>query len=213
MSIKPIKAPVINTEEFEMVPAGVYLARCYRMIDIGTHTIETKQNGAKDVHQVILSWELLQDDDDQPFFMGDGEKVFTISKTYTLSMHKKSNLRADLDSWRGIPFTDEEASDFDITKLLNVFCKLQVIHNVVGDKTYANVKTIMTTRKKAEVVNEAFSFSLDDRDMEVFEGLSDYVKNKITTSFEWEGQTAKAIDNLPTDEDVDKPIDLSEIPF
>lgn len=213
MSIKPIKAPVLNSEEFEMVPAGVYLARCYRMIDIGTHTIETKQNGAKDVHQVILSWELLQDDDDQPFFMSDGEKVFTINKTYTLSMHKKSNLRADLDSWRGIPFTDEEASDFDITKLLDVFCKLQVIHNSVGDKTYANVKTIMTTRKKTTAINEAFSFSLVDRDMEVFENFSDYLKSKITSSFEWEGEPVKTPDNIPTEEDVDKPIDLSEIPF
>lgn len=213
MSIKPIKAPVLNTEEFEMVPAGVYLARCYRMIDIGTHTIETKQNGAKDVHQVILSWELLQDDEDQPVFMSDGEKVFTVNKTYTLSMHKKANLRADLDSWRGIPFTEEEASEFDITKLLDKFCKLQIIHNVSGDKTYANVNTIMPTRKTASVVNETFSFSLDDRDMEVFENLSDYVKNKITTSFEWDGEPTKVADSLPDDEDVDKPIDLSEIPF
>lgn len=211
MSIKPIKAPVLNTEEFEMTPAGVYLARCFRMIDVGTHTIETKQNGAKDVHQVILSWELLQDDDGEPVFMSDGEKHFTVNKTYTLSMHKKANLRADLDSWRGIPFTEEEASEFDITKLLDKFCKLQIIHNQSGEKTYANVNTIMPTRKTAEPVNDAYSFSLEDRDMEVFENLSDYLKSKIQSSAEWSG--AKTEEVVIEDLEDDKPIDLSEIPF
>lgn len=212
MSIKPIKAPVLNSEEFEMVPAGVYLARCYRMIDIGTHNIETKQNGAKDVHQVIISWELLQDDDDQPVFMSDGEKHFTINKTYTLSMHKKANLRADLDSWRGIAFTEEEASEFDITNLLDKFCKLQVIHNTSGDKTYANVNTIMPTRKRAESTTEAYSFSLEDRDMAVFDELSDYLKGKITSSKEWDGEPSESQETVLEDIE-DKPIDLSEIPF
>lgn len=212
MSVKPIKAPAINSEEFELVPAGVYLARCYRMVDLGTHSIEG-QYGTKDTHQVLISWELLKNDEDEPVFMNDGKTVFSVNKKYTLSMHKKSNLRSDLDSWRGIPFTEEEASEFDITNLLDKFCKIQVMHNTNGDKTYANVQNIMPTRKTAEAVNKVHSFSLQDRDMEVFEGLSEYVKNQITTSHEWKGaQNEENVDQTIEDSE-DKPIDLSEIPF
>jgi hypothetical protein len=213
MSVKPIKAPALNSEEFELVPAEVYLARCYRMIDLGTHEVDG-QFGAKDVHQVVISWELLKNDDDEPVFMSDGKSVFTINKKYTLSMHKKSNLRSDLDGWRGIAFTEEEASEFDITNLINKFCKIQVMHNTNGDKTYANVKNISHTRKTADVVNKAYTFSLEDRDMEVFEGLSDYYKAQITSSYEWTGKSDdKDINQEIVDDSDDKPIDLSEIPF
>lgn len=212
MSVKPIIAPALSNEEFELIPADVYLARCFRMIDIGTHVLEG-QFGSKDTHQVLISWELLKNDDDEPVVMSDGKTFFTINKKYTLSMHKKSNLRSDLDSWRGIPFTEEEASEFDITNLLDKFCKIQVIHNVNGDKTYANVKNIMPTRKTADSINKAYTFSLADRDMEVFESLSDYIKGQITSSHEWENQPQTHEDVVLEDIDEDKPIDLSEIPF
>lgn len=218
MSVKPIKAPVAAGGDFEQVPAGVYLARCFKMIDLGTQTIESKKFGNKEARQVMLYWELLQDDDGEAVRMSDGERVFSISKTYTLSMHKKANLRADLDAWRGVPFTDDEARDFDITKLLGVFCKLQVVHNKSGDKTYANVGTLMTTKKKADGVNELVGFSIEDPDMEVFESFPDWIKDKIRESAEWEedpstvaepDEAAPAAENK---EDDDK-IDVADVPF
>ena len=63
MSVKPIKTSVGGGGDFELVPAGVYLARCYRMIDIGTQQVTSKKFGTKNVRQVMLYWELLQDDD------------------------------------------------------------------------------------------------------------------------------------------------------
>ena len=99
-------------------------------------------------------------------------------------MNKKANLRQDLDAWRGVPFKDDEADGFDITKLLDKFCKIQVVHNVSGDKTYANVGSIMTTKKTAEAVNEIVGFSVADPDMEVFEkpqsGLKLRFKNLLS---------------------------------
>ena len=43
----PLKAPV--TKEFEMIDAGVYKARCIRVIDLGTHEISIKANLRKSI--------------------------------------------------------------------------------------------------------------------------------------------------------------------
>lgn len=208
-----IKAPVGNSEEFELVPAGVYLARCYKMVDIGTQQITSAKFGTKDVRQVIIYWELLQDDDGEAVFMKDGKRVFSISKTYTLSMHKKANLRADLDAWRGKPFTDAEAADFDVAKLLGVPCKIQVVHNTSGDKVYANVGSIMTTKKKVEGVNSVVEFSIDSPDMKVFEELPQWLKDKIQGSAEWDDDTAVDADTEQSADVEDDKIDVADVPF
>lgn len=214
MSVKPITASVGGGGDFELVPAGVYLARCYKMIDIGTQQVSSKKFGTKEIRQVILSWELLQDDDGAKVTMEDS-RPFSISKTYTLSMNSKSNLRKDLDSWRGVPFKDSEAEGFDITKLLDKFCKLQVVHNVSGDKTYANVGSIMTTKKTVEAVNAVVGFSMSDPDMSAFNSFPEWLQNKIRESNEWQDDgtddaEAAPSQSAPVDEDK---IDIADLPF
>ena len=214
MLVKPIIASAGNTTEFELVPAGVYLARCYKMIDIGTQQVASKKFGTKEIRQVILSWELLQDDDGGKVAMEDG-RPFSISKTYTLSMNSKANLRKDLDSWRGVPFKDEEAEGFDITKLLDKFCKLQVVHNISDDKTYANLGTIMNTKKAVEGVNEIAGFSISDPDMEVFGKLPEWLQTKIKESNEWTDDNGDDVNaapgqSAPVD---DNEIKLTDLPF
>ena len=214
MLVKPIIASAGNTTEFELVPAGVYLARCYKMIDIGTQQVASKKFGTKEIRQVILSWELLQDDDGGKVAMEDG-RPFSISKTYTLSMNSKANLRKDLDSWRGVPFKDEEAEGFDITKLLDKFCKLQVVHNISDDKTYANLGTIMNTKKAVDGVNEIAGFSISDPDMAVFATLPEWLQTKIKESNEWTDDNGDDVyaapgQSAPVD---DNEIKLTDLPF
>lgn len=215
MSVKPIKASVGGSGDFEQVPADVYLARCYKMVDIGTQQVTSEKFGTKEIRQVILYWELLQDDDGEKVAMEDG-RPFSISKTYTLSMNKKANLRSDLDSWRGVPFTDADAEGFDITNLLDKYCKLQVVHNKSGDKVYANVGSIMTTKKKVDGVNAVVGFSMADPDMAVFNDLPEWLQNKIRESAEWN-------DDAEVDAETDAPaqaatadsgeIDIKDVPF
>lgn len=194
MSNKPLKTPPTKAGEFETVPAGVYLARCYKMIDLGTQTTDSPKFGRKSDRKILLYWELLQDDDGGEVFMADGERRFSISNEYTWSMHRKANLRKTLDSWRGVPFTEEEANGFEISKLLGACCKLQVVHNQSGDRTYANVGTIMTTNKKPEGVNPLVTFSIEDPDMEVYESLPEWIKDKINAAPEFSGDFAEGID-------------------
>lgn len=220
--VTPIKAPVSAGGDFEIAPEGVFLARCYKMVDIGTQT-ETGQYGTKQNRKIYLYWELLADDDGEEVRMEDGQP-FSILNSYKLSMHQKSNLRKHLDAWRGKKFTEEEAADFDLTKLLGQACKLQITHSTSkdGTKTYANIETIMSTKKKPEGVNEISSFSIENPDMDVFNDLPQWLQEKIEDAPEWgeadaeeETPAAPAKKAVPAnggDEDDDK-IDIADVPF
>ena len=224
--VTSIKAPVAAGGDFEIAPEGVFLARCYKMVDVGTQTI-TSQFGTKESRQIYLYWELLADDEGEEVRMDDGQP-FSIFNSYKLSMHQKSNLRKHLEAWRGKKFTEEEAADFDLSKLLGQACKLQIVHtdSKDGQRTYANIAAIMTSKKKPEGVNELVSFSISDPDMEVFNDLPEWLQNKIEESPEWQeddddseeqaapaapAKTAKAV---PANggEDDDR-IDIADVPF
>lgn len=213
--VTSIKAPASAGGDFEIAPEGVFLARCYKMVDVGTQT-ETGQFGTKENRKVYLYWELLETADGEKIRMEDGETPFSIFNSYKLSMHPKANLRKHLDSWRGKKFTDEEAADFDITKLLDKYCLLQITHSTSkdGQKTYANVDGIMTTKKKVDGINEICSFSIEDPDMDVFNELPDWLQNKIEEAPEWSETTAE---EEPTTAEPKKKatdeIDVEDVPF
>ena len=106
---------------YPQVSSGVHKARCIRVIDLGTQ----RQEYSGEVswkRQVMLIWEVPEQDN------MNGEPL-TISKFYTLSLHEKSNLGADLSSWRGRAFTETEKQGFDISKML-VFVRFS---DVLGD--------------------------------------------------------------------------------
>lgn len=224
--VTSIKAPVSAGGDFEIAPEGVFLARCYKMVDVGTQT-ETSQFGTKENRKIYLYWELLADDEGEEIRMEDGQP-FSIFNSYKLSMHQKSNLRKHLEAWRGKKFTEEEAADFDLSKLLGQACKLQIVHadSKDGTKTFANIAAIMTSKKKPEGVNELVSFSVENPDMEVFNDLPEWLQNKIEESPEWNDEeeeeapapapvkkpTAKAVPANGGDEDDDK-IDIADVPF
>lgn len=213
MSVKTLKTPESKGGDFEQVPAGVYLARCFQMIDLGTQEITSKQFGTSNKRQIMLYFELLQDEDGEKVTMEDG-RPFAISQIYTWSMHKKAKLRADLNAWRGKPFTEEEANGFEITKLLDKFVKLQVVHNQSGDKTYANIGALMATKKTDKGVNDLLAFSIDDPDMEAYEGFSKWLQEKIASAEEWTADPSTVAEkDEPVEDEDDAKIDLSDVPF
>jgi len=141
--------------ELTPIPEDLHLAICYGIWDIGTQFSEKYE---KLIHKVIISWEI-------PGCRGefDGKDLpKAISKRYTLSLHKKSDMRKDLESWRGRKFSDEELKGFDIKKLLGVPCQIQVLHNKIDDKIYANIAAITKapagTKNKTENPLKFFSF-------------------------------------------------------
>lgn len=76
-------------------------------------------------------------------------KQHRIDEVLTYSMNKKAKLRARIESGLGRDLSDEEAEDFDPQDLIGMNFQVLVTHRTEGDRTYANVKNIMSAAKGA----------------------------------------------------------------
>jgi len=183
-----ITAKSSDAKSFELIPPGTYIARCYSMVDLGTHDDEF-QGRKKKTHKVRITWELPTET--RVFKPENGEQPFVISKEFTLSMAEKANLRGFLTSWRGKPFTAEEAMAFDVTKLLGVPCQLSIIHEQ-GRKDptrqYERISAITPLMKGVVCPpqsNPTFVFSLEEFSTDAFNALPDWLKEIVRESDEY----------------------------
>jgi len=178
--------------DFKKVPQGVHMGRCYSLIDLGTQLVKS-QHGDKMMHKIRIAWELFGEDEaGNPLTVDYEGKVMpmTISKSYTLSLSEKANLRKDLQAWRGREFTEEEAKGFDITKLLGVYCMVNVTHSETNGKTYANVSGLTPIpsalkNAKPDAVHSNIIFNLDEPDWEVFASFHEKLQDAIKSSPEF----------------------------
>lgn len=138
--------------DFKPVPPGNHRGVCSMVIDLGRQSVQSAQYGNSVKHQVYLAWEL----PDEQIEWTDRDGVartgpMRIGKTYTLSTHENANLRRDLESWRGKPFTVEEAEAFDVAALAGVPALINVGHKEGGNgKIYANVIAVTPLPKGME---------------------------------------------------------------
>ena len=181
-----------NDSGFVPVPAGMHLARCYRIVDLGTQKTEYKGE-IKYQPKVMIQFEVHgEDDQGNPLVTSKGEPM-SISKNYTASLGEKATLRNDLKNWRGRDFTPEELKAFELKNLLGVWAMISVVKAPGKDgKEYTNIGAVMSVPqniKKAglpEPVNATAIFDLENPDMELFETFSDSLKAKIMSSPEWQ---------------------------
>ena len=207
---------------FERCPAGMHLARCYRIVDLGTQKSEY-MGQTKYLHKIMIGWEIHgTKEDGTPLRMQDS-RPFAIFKNYTLSWSEKANLRLDLQSWRGKPFTQEEMRRFDLKNVLGAWCMLNIIERPAktGNNVYSNVDgvtpvpAIYKQNGLPAAVNKNEIFNLNEPDMELYATFSDNLKAKIASSPEWEklqgGKPAAQAAPAPAATSFDD--DDSDIPF
>lgn len=169
---------------FESAPAGTHIARCIKLIDIGTQQNEY-QGQVTYPRQVIIAWEL----PNELMSKGDFEgKPFTTSKFYTASLHEKATLRKDLVNWRGRDFTEEELGGFDPKKILGAPCMLSLTLN---EKQKIRISGVMALPKGSHLpdqINKSVYFSLEPNlyDATLFESFSEGIKKIIKQSPEWQ---------------------------
>lgn len=178
-----------NTTDYTPPEAGTFAARCVGLIDLGTQT-STYEGETKAAHKLLLQLEITDAENRR----SDGSP-HTISKRFTASLHPKAGLRKFLESWRGKPFTPEELKAFDTRNLLGLPCLVGVVHETKGDKTYANLASVMKLPKGmpagAGELNPV-AFDLAAPDWQVFAGLSSRLQGQIADSPEYQ-----AIPNKP----------------
>jgi len=180
-----------NDKDFKIVPPGSHLARCYRIVDVGTQAVEW-QGQQKFLRKVMIGWEVHgEEENGSPLLTDEGEPL-AMFKNYTLSWSENANLRKDLQNWRGVPWKDEEVNRFDLKNILGQWCMLNVIHaEGKNNKVFANVAGITPVPgiiKKGGLpqgVNALQMFRLADPDWALFETFSKGLKAKIEASPEF----------------------------
>lgn len=153
---------------------GVYTGICTRLIDLGE---QFNEKFGKINHRIKIGWDIAGEKIQLP----DGTEVNrTMHKEYTLSLHDRSGLRRDLQSWRGKSFTQEELDGFDLKQILGKPCQIQIIHN---DKGYADISAIMAMPKgipKPEGEYARIYFDLDDSGtFSEYDSLPDWIKDSV----------------------------------
>ena len=177
-----------NSTKKEIVPSGTHIARCYSMIHIGT--VEWEYNGEqKFSNKVRLTFEL---PNEMREFSGE-QKPMVISKEYTLSMHEKSNLRKDLEMWRGKQFSYNELAHFDLMLMLEECCNLTVIHKTTkAGNEYAMIGGLSSLPKGIECtsqINPTFIFNYGENfNQEWLEEQPEWIQNQIKNTPEYENK-------------------------
>jgi len=124
---------IINekSKNTDLAPSGLQPAVCVDVRDLGT--IETKFG---DKQMVLLIFELEATND-------HGDR-YLLQKRYTKSLFEKSNLRKDLERWRGQPFQKETlARGFNLENVVGVPTMIYIEHRKTDRGTWAHVESLL----------------------------------------------------------------------
>lgn len=192
----------LGSTEYKLVPEGTHIMICYIVADLGLQPGSQVYPAPKQKVCLVFEVPAERDDDGRPL---------SIRMEFTASMHEKSNLRKQLVSWRGKPFTDEEAGSFNVASVLGAACMGAVVHTP-GDKTYANIKSIMglpkgTPKPKAE--NELVLFENDPKATN-FAKLPEWLQKKIDNQIKAKNESETPDWNYEPISDSDLPANMQE---
>lgn len=167
--------------EYAQPPIGNHVARCYQVVDLGTHKGEY-QGVPNSARKVSIRWELCEEK------MTEGEmagKPFSVGKIYTASLSEKATLRHHLESWRGVPFSPAELQGFDSKNLLGKACLVNVGMTDKGKAKVLGVSALPKGMQAPALANPQVYFDLDNFDGLTFESLSKWIKGEIQKSPEY----------------------------
>jgi len=127
-----------DSGDFKPHPEGIHPAVCVDVMDLGL--VETDfQSVKKMVNKVKITFE-------SEALTEDGKRC-TVFRSFSASLHPKSNLSTFLSKWRGRPVTPGES--IELQKLIGASCTLVISHqkNLAG-KTYASIDAVSKPTKK-----------------------------------------------------------------
>ena len=162
------------------VAPGTYAAVCVGVIDLGE---QYSEKFSKYSNQVQIVWELA----DTTIEVDGEQKPRQLSRTFTMSTGKKSNLRAVLSSWNGIQYSDDQFAELELFDQIGKPCMLSVTLNETGE--YANISAVVPLLKgypAPQMVSTPIRWDMDQWDDAVFETLPDWVKDKIKSSTQYQ---------------------------
>lgn len=175
-----INATKKEKKERELLPADNYMARCCKIVHIGTSEFE-KNGSTYELNKAVLFFEIL-----------GSEGPFIADREVVLNTAKDSDFRKLLNGWRGQDLTDEEADSFDITVLLDKPCMVNIGHKTIrwDGGSFETEEVLGISKKPGTMTFPAGKIApvildYDNWSKEVFDGLPQRYKKKITNSKEY----------------------------
>jgi hypothetical protein len=175
----------VNNSDFEKPEAGIHRARCYGIVDTGTHKRDTKF-GEKFQRLIYLYFEL-------PFCRTEKGDPMMVRQRYALSGHPNAPLVKHLAGWRGkSQLSKAEIQDIALEKIVGAPAVLQISHSEDGQ--YTNVESISQFKRDQfgstpmpEMHNKRLFVSLEkgEFDKAAFDGLHEKLKDWIAESPEY----------------------------
>jgi len=179
------------------VAVGTYPARLVSIIDLGVQARRPWKGEAKDpIAMIRCTYELTtefmkdeagKDDETKPRWISEDFPFYGLSADRAKSTQ------------RYLALDPQQAAGGDWAELLGAPVALTVVHNPKKDDStivYANIgatSPIMKGMDVAELVNDPQLFDFDEPDMDVFNGLPDFLKDKIKGATNFQGSALGAL--------------------
>lgn len=196
LNAKNIKAPKGNRVPQPALEPDVYPGRVVQVLDLGVQPQKPYQGQDKPpCHEIMLTYELAEE------FMKDEngddleDKPRWISETlpfYGLQADKAKSTK------RYAAFDPNGDFDGDFAKCVGVPVNITIVNNVVGDKTYENVGNVAAmsakkAEKVAELVNKPKVFDLDNPDLDTFNAMPEWLREKIKSNLNYNGSALQTL--------------------
>jgi len=203
--------------EYELLPAGNYIARCIGWIDLGD---QTKQfaTGEKIERTLKLSFEIPDEMKEikDPKTGGNTKVPAIVSRDFNFTYHEKSNLRFIYDSWFGKKHSEDEIEKLNpVDDILGKTALINICHQESKSTGYSYLKInaitpLMKGMECPEQITPSTYFFMGwkfrevDFDDETYLKLPDFIKNKIVLSPQY--KRVKEADSQPKEESYDEKI-------
>jgi len=173
------------------IAVGTYPARLVSIIDLGVQPRRPWKGEVKDpIAMIRCTYELTtefmkdeagKDDETKPRWVSEDFPFYSLSADRAKSTQ------------RYLALDPQQAAGGDWVQLLGAPVALTIVHNPSkNDSTivYSNIgatSPIMKGMAVAELVNDPQTFDFDEPDMDVFNGLPDFLKDKIKGATNFKG--------------------------
>lgn len=184
-----------NRVEQAPIEPDVYASYLVQLIDMGLQPQKPYQGKEKPpVQEIMLTYELsdcyMVDEDGKEL----EDKPRWVSETlpfYGLFADKAKSTQ------RYLAFDPQEQFGGDFSKAVGMPCNVTIVNNKVGDKVYSNIGNVAAiSAKKAaameDLKNPVKVFDLDAPDMEVFNALPEWLREKIKGNLNFKGSPLEA---------------------
>ena len=171
-----------SNEDFVQPKTGLTTCIVQSVIDCGTQPDD--KFGPKRKIMIVLALPKQT----HIFEEGEAPEMLTISKWFTLSTHKKGNLKPFVEGITGQVLT----GDYDVTELLGINCMAHLVEHIKdnGDKKVVIASTSPLMDGQEPIAIKTSKFSFDDFDLAEFQALSERMQERLKVTPEYKAQIA-----------------------